>query len=253
MRRTLGVVAGLAIAWHAGAEQAAHAPQAGFSREEVIAGARAAFGPHLHRMQVAQTSSRQRAQLAKRGNAVMRRVIAAAMHQGAPPGEWHWRLVVMDLGENPPFAMPDGQIFIAAPWVRRLRLTDAELTFVIAHEVAHVLAEHMRARLSALAAARPAARLTAVDALRMVGEEWWLMDELQSLVRTQELEADRRGVALACAAGVSPARALSLFDKTAAREPSSGGLALHRTHPGAAERKTRLVNWLVEQPAGCAY
>jgi Zn-dependent protease with chaperone function len=63
-------------------------------------------------------------------------------------------LVAKDL--VPPFAMPDGQIFVSPKWVAGRRLTDAEIALVLAHEVAHVLSEHMLERVSTFAAARPA-------------------------------------------------------------------------------------------------
>jgi hypothetical protein len=57
-----------------------------------------------------------------------------------------------------------------------------------------------------------------IAVLRMIELEWHVVRELEPLMQAQELQADGIGLTIACAAGVPPSRALTLFDKLARAE-----------------------------------
>jgi predicted Zn-dependent protease len=174
---------------------------------------------------------------ARRIEKVYAQVLPQAKRLHPAAASWDWRLELVARDVVAPFALPHGQIFVSPKWVAARRLNDAEIAFLLAHEMAHVIAEHMLERLSAMAAARPALNMRVADVLRMIEHEWHLVRELEPLMRAQELEADRIGMAIACAAGVPRSRALTLFDKMARAE---SGRSYLQSHDEPLERK-RLV------------
>lgn len=163
---------------------------------------------------------------------------AKRLHRDAE--SWDWRLVLVARDVVAPFALPHGHIFVSPKWVAARQLTDPEIALLLAHEMAHVIAEHMLERLSAMAAARPALNMRVADVLRMIEHEWYLVRELEPLMQAQELEADRIGMTIACAAGVPPSRALTLFDKLARAE---SGPSYVKSHDGPRERKAAVTPW----------
>jgi predicted Zn-dependent protease len=163
-------------------------------------------------------------------------------------GSWDWGLVLVARDVVAPFALPHGQIFVSPKWVAARRLNEAEIGFLLAHEMAHVIAEHMLERLSAMAAARPALNMRVADVLRMIEQEWHLVRELEPLMQAQELEADRIGLTIACAAGVPRSRALTLFDKLARAESGNSYL---KSHDEPTQRKRLLAHWARERNLAC--
>lgn len=180
---------------------------------------------------------------------VFTRVLHEALwlHPGTPHRDWK---VVLVNPPIPPFALPDGQIFVSAKWVASRRLGDAEIALLLAHEMAHVIGEHMLERLSAFATARPAASLRVSDMLRVADEEWHLMRELEPLMQAQEFEADRMGLRIVCSAGIPRSEALALFDKMArAERRQEPGLV--KTHPELLARKHSLLGSMEARSLGC--
>ena len=142
------------------------------------------------------------------------------------------------------FALPGGKIYVTSGLVE-LASSDAQLASVLAHEVAHVAERHIADRL----AAQYGVQALAAAAL---GENPGLVAGLAGSVlqqgvlmkysRTQELEADRRGLAYLSRAGYDPQAAIAMFRKLgAARESGDGALAsFFASHPGTEERIDQL-------------
>lgn len=172
---------------------------------------------------------------------------AKRLHPAAE--HWEWKLVLVNQ-VMPPFAMPDGGIFVSPRWVASRRLTDAELALLLAHEMAHVIAEHLLERVSALAEVRPARNMRVSDVLRMVEEEWHVARELEPLMHAQELEADRMGLGIVCSAGIARSQALTLFDKMARadRRQEQGYI---NSHPELLTRKQSLLGSMHARSLGC--
>lgn len=183
---------------------------------------------------------------ARRIERVFARMVEQAKRMWPEPVQWELVLVAKDV--VPPFALPDGRIFIAPKWVARRRLGEAETALLIAHELAHVLAEHMLARVTALAEARPAYALRVADLLTLIEHDWHVARELEPLMRSQELEADRIGMAIVCAAGLPRSQALTLFDRMAR---AGRGSALVQSHDDPAERKVIVAEWARAQNLVC--
>jgi predicted Zn-dependent protease len=85
-------------------------------------------------------------------------------------------------------------------------------------------------------------------ALRTLEHEWYLARELEPLIQSQELEADRIGMEIVCAAGISRHRALTLVDKMARAERGTSYL---NTHAAPLERKVIVMEWARSQNLVC--
>jgi hypothetical protein len=131
------------------------------------------------------------------------------------------------------FAAAHGRLMVGEEWVARLDLSDDELAFLLAHEIAHVLAEHSREFAGA-------ARYFVDNGLRR--EYWDIQRELDAslvaqyrmafIAQQQELEADRIALFLGARAGFDPAAMASLIAKLAVGETGPGP----GTHPAHQRR-----------------
>lgn len=124
-----------------------------------------------------------------------------------------YRFHVLDSPEVNAFALPGGEVFIFTGLLEFLE-SEAELAFILGHEIAHIDQRHAIERL----AARIALERIVFDDLAAVA------DLAPSLVRAgyrkyQEFEADLAGLHLATAAGYDPGAALTPFQRQAVREP----------------------------------
>lgn len=147
---------------------------------------------------------------------IFARLLRAAWEQFPASVALRWEVLLTDEEAIEARAYPSGQIVLAEPFVRRFVRSDAELAFLMAHEMAHVLLEHGR---RGYEAAVPLTRLAgAVDA-RLIDENLTsnlsLQLQLYPLLRAQESEADRLGAQLAAAAGYAESAAVRLLERMA--------------------------------------
>ena len=224
-------------------------PEAGkrFSREELLVNTKPMGQAFMKVLAAQPRESAPPTSTALRIERMFIHVLQEAKRLRPSAGDWDWELVLVADDAHAPFALPDGQIFVSPKWVASRRLTDAEIALVLAHEMAHVIADHMLERVSAFAAARPH-NMRVADVLRTLQEEWYLARELEPLIQSQELEADRIGMTIICSAGISRLRALSLFDKLARAE---SGTSYLNTHAEPLERKASLAQWTRAQNLVC--
>ncbi|MEE2636890.1 MAG: M48 family metallopeptidase [Acidobacteriota bacterium] len=141
------------------------------------------------------------------------------------------------------YALPGGFIFVATTLTELCENDPDELSFVVAHEMAHVIRRHAINRVLRQTAYSAASLLTPgrgviAPWLRRVGLEW--LERAYS--REQEFEADELGGLLTKAAGFDPAGAVRLFRRfqTLSTEESPSLGAYLSTHPPVAERAARL-------------
>jgi predicted Zn-dependent protease len=128
-----------------------------------------------------------------------------------------WEVLLTDDEGVEARAYPSGQIVLSGPFLARFVTSDAELAFLLGHEMAHVLLEHGR---RGYEAAVPLTRLSgAVDA-RLIDENLKtslaLYLQLHPLLRAQESEADRLGAEIAAAAGFDQSAGAELLQRMAA-------------------------------------
>lgn len=145
------------------------------------------------------------------------------------------------------FGLPGGYILITRGLARQIR-SEAELAFLIGHEIAHVSLYHglrefkkreIHRRRDAAFAELDAATGHTKDAMELDLEE--MADHAYLAImgkraRADELEADLYGVAYAAAAGYDPHAAIDLLRRT----DRYAGQDTFRHHPGIEERLAEL-------------
>lgn len=175
----------------------------------------------------------------ERVRAIFRRLTDIAKQRSALAQKLDWAIYVHEGRLAEAYSRAGGQIVISAPFLQRYRLNDAELAFVIGHEIAHVLCEHERMNLSAVRRINPAQQLAASYAMEFLDAEPTVRARLAPVVLLQERIADRLGLEFAAASGIDPVSALGFFDKNAG-EIQDGSLFPDR-HEAPAKRKSSLL------------
>jgi predicted Zn-dependent protease len=148
-----------------------------------------------------------------------------------------WRALLIDDFGHGAVAFPGGTVLVDATFVRQLEMTDDELALLLAHEVAHVVADHPSEKLSFVAD-----RL-GKDKAPTAGSALWALFSVdtyalmfQPVARLQEREADAIGAAVLHASGYDAKRALHLFDKLDKLEHDAN-VPESATHDAASTRK----------------
>jgi predicted Zn-dependent protease len=178
------------------------------------------------------------ARLFERVRRITGRLVAQAVRLKPESVHWRWEVHVADSSDFDAFSMAGGKILVGERFVKAQRLTDGELAALLAHEIAHALAEHVREQLSAVRRLSPAyAKLSPEDIAYLLGWDLSVSLRLAELSRLHELEADDIGIYLAAQAGFDP-RALVRFYQKLNR--ITHGPFLIDTH-GTAQARMRAV------------
>lgn len=146
--------------------------------------------------------------------------------------DWRWDFHTSSDPDVEAACMAGGKILIGSRFVDSLALDDGELAALLAHEIAHAIAEHHRETLSeALFVSGRALPLEVVE--ERLASDLGLQLKLTQLARLQESEADQLGMVLAHAAGWPLDGMLRFYRKLAAH---GGGTALIGSHPDMRAR-----------------
>jgi len=178
---------------------------------------------------------------------VTERLVAQAVRMRPESARWEWSVQVIDDPKNVnAWCMAGGRMAIYTGLIRQVDPTDDELAQVMAHEIAHALANHTAERMSVAMAGQAgvlaagllsdnsgAAMATAAAAAALA------LDLPNS--RAAENEADRIGIELAAKAGYDPRAAVTLWQKMGAVGGGKAPPAFLSTHPSDAERQARLA------------
>lgn len=176
-------------------------------------------------------------------NAAVQRV-GARLTRVIPMANANWEFVVFADSTPNAFALPGGKVGVNSG-LFQITQNDAGLATVLAHEIAHVTANHAgRRRQQQTGLALGGALLGAVlnqqgasegDIARGVGLYGTAATVGLALPfsRSQELEADRIGMNYMAKAGYNPAEAVNLWERFAAynRRQGSSTPEFLRTHP----------------------
>lgn len=170
-----------------------------------------------------------------------------------------YKVTILNSGAVNAFALPTGQLYVTRGLLALANDT-SELSSVLAHEMAHVLAKHAAIREDQ---ARQAALLTRVVAEVSNDADMTALAlaksklTMASFSRAQEFEADSIGVSLSAKANFDPfgaARFLTAMERNAAlkapqRDPRS--VDFLSSHPATPERiqKAQLTGWQNAAPA----
>ena len=147
---------------------------------------------------------------------------------------WTWEVHVSSSKDQQASTMAGGKLLFGSAFIRSLKLTDGELATLIAHEIAHAIAEHQREELSQVCYLNSASRpITVPTAMARLDSSWSLQIQLSKLSRMQESEADQLGMTLAHMAGWRAASMVSFYRKLSESGEDPG---LTRSYPSAASR-----------------
>lgn len=158
-----------------------------------------------------------------------------------------WTFAVLDDAGYNAFAAPGGYIFVTKGLIDRVA-DESELAGILAHEITHVVAKHhlkalrksaQTGLLSHLVSQQLSNKLPAGMSSQLVGLGRNLYSK--GLDQSDELEADRNGVALAARAGFDPYGLVSALTqlRSAAADNPLFSLTLS-THPPAQTRLDQL-------------
>lgn len=173
--------------------------------------------------------------LLRRLQAISAGLIRAAAAMKPEVADWAWEVHTSSDPEVEAICMAGGKILIGSAFVRRLALDDAELATLLAHEVAHAVAEHHRETLSeALFLNRqPPVPLEVI--VERLDTDFSMQFRLARLSGLQEREADQLGMVLAHRAGWSASGMLSFYRKLATLDAGNAP-ALLASHPAPSSR-----------------
>ena len=162
------------------------------------------------------------------------------------------RITILNSPAINAFALPSGDLYLTRGLIA-LANDESELAAVIAHEIAHVTADHARQRQRQADAAALARRVSDVvqdPTIRADAREQADLS-IASFSQRQELMADEIGVKTLAGAGFDPfaaarflqsmARFSALPALNAASEPSPGFLSSHPTTPARVDHARRVA------------
>jgi predicted Zn-dependent protease len=161
-------------------------------------------------------------------------LIAKAIEKKPAAATWHWEVHTTSEPNQAASCFAGGKLVFGTAYIRRLDLNDGELATLIAHEVAHAVAEHQREELSRVfylnAGSLP---LSVATAMVRIDSDFSLQIKVATLLKIQESEADELGMILAHNAGWPAASMINFYTKLAA---SDAPTLLSWTYPSAASR-----------------
>ena len=202
-----------------------------FSAREVNSLAAHAYGARLRTLALAGELDPDPA-LKARLQRIVPRLLRAAEYERPAAAKLQWEVHACGQCDENASAMAGGKLLVSADFVQRLALSDDELAYLLAHEMAHVLAQHTREFASA-------ARYFVDNGLRRdyadidqeLSQNFSVMIRMRPVYVQQELEADYIGFILGAEAGFPPGAMISLLEKL-----GNGGASLVATHPTEARR-----------------
>lgn len=154
----------------------------------------------------------------QRLNAIMQRLKPVAYQYRPESRQWNWQISALISNQLNAHGFAGGKVLLHKGIYWSLNLSDDELAYVIAHEMAHSLREHSRERWSTELLLGPLARIK---------------NGGQSMNVTLEQEADLLGLEMIQKAGYNPEAAISFWQKyqhESTRRAQNGGHAPLMTH-----------------------
>lgn len=156
----------------------------------------------------------------------------------------NWKAILINDFGYGAAAFPGETVLVDAKFVRTLNVNDDELALILAHEAAHVVADHASIKLSFMAEYLGKEK---VPTARTALLEFLASDDYAVAYRPkaqqQEREADRLGAAIFFVTGYNAERALGIFDKLTYLETRSKR-SDPDSHDAAAARKRAISSAL---------
>jgi predicted Zn-dependent protease len=184
--------------------------------------------------------------LLKRIETITARLVAQAVKMRPETARWEWSVQVIDEPQTVnAWCMAGGRMAIYTGLIQKIDPTDDELAQVMAHEIAHALANHTAERMSVAMAGQAGVLAAGLlsdkpgQAMAAAAVAAKVAVDLPNS-RTAETEADRIGIELAARAGFDPRAAVTLWQKMGAVGGGKAPPAFLSTHPSDVQRKERL-------------
>ncbi|MDD4963577.1 MAG: M48 family metallopeptidase [Gallionella sp.] len=184
----------------------------------------------------------------RRLRAIATRIIPFSNKFNGNASQWKWEVNLIHDAQLNAFCMPGGKIAVYSGLVETLKLSDDEIAIVMAHEIAHALREHARARM-----AKSELTQFGISILSQKiggGQYGSLFQAGGSLLtlkfsRGDETDADIVGLELAARAGYDPRAGVSLWQKMTANNKGAPPQWLS-THPSGQNRVQEIQRHLPE-------
>ncbi len=177
--------------------------------------------------------------LTKRVRDISNKLIAKVPYFREDSAKWDWEVNVITSDTINAWCMAGGKIAVYTAIVEKLNLNDDEIAFILAHEIAHALREHVREQQSQNMIKNG---LIGVASIFGVDNTILSVADLVANVgvtlpfsRSHESESDEIGLELAYMAGFNPDGAASLWRKMQ-ENSGNGGLEFLSTHPSHESR-----------------
>jgi len=181
-------------------------------------------------------------QALRRVRRICSRLIAQAIRLQPVAAHWDWEVHITTSADTNAYSMAGGKLLVGTDFLRRYHLSDNELAVVLAHEIAHVIAEHVREQVSVAASfnkSLPPKSRKIADVIEDMQSDMSVYFRLMPLSRLQEMEADDIGIELAARAGITPSAVISFYAKLANDHAADN--SLFNTH-GAVAQRIKFVN-----------
>lgn len=154
---------------------------------------------------------------------------------------WPWEVHITSDPNVAAYSMAGGKLMVSTAFIAHYKLSDEELAVAMAHEIGHVIAEHVREQVSMAALFNKSVPLHArkvADVVNAMQSDIGIYLRLQPLSRLQEMEADDIGIELAARAGIPPSAIVSFYGKLAQGDSSQ---SIFDTH-GSVTQRVRFVD-----------
>lgn len=163
-------------------------------------------------------------------------LIAQAIHIKPVADNWPWEVHITSTPDIAAYSMAGGKLLVGTHFITHYRLSDQELAVALAHEIGHVIAEHVREQVSVAALFNKSVPLRTqkvADVINAMQSDISIFLRLQPLSRLQEMEADDIGIELAARAGIPPSAIVSFYSKLAKSDVRQ---SVFDTHGSMAQR-----------------
>lgn len=172
-------------------------------------------------------------EMTQRVRAIGATLVAAAAAVKPAVKSWAWEFHTTADPNAEAFCMAGGKLLVGSAFVRELKLRDGELAMLLAHEIAHAVAEHHREELSEVLRIGGRKTTTPEVAMAQLDADFSLQLHLAALSNQQESEADHLGMLLAFRAGWPTRDMVSFYTKLAATASSQ---SLADSYPSMSSR-----------------
>ncbi len=205
-----------------------------------------AAAAHVYHRRMAQLKSRglldTDPRVLMRVRRIAARIIAQAILLKPVAAKWQWEVHVTSDPQVAAYAMAGGKLLVGSHFISTYHLTDAQLAVALAHEVGHVIAEHVREQIckaSELDPPPPHVKRTVADVIHEMDFDLSIYLRLQPLSRLQEMEADDIGVQLAARSGISPTAIRDFYTKITR---SADAPSIFDTHGSRRQREAFVMS-----------